>query len=98
MKNIVIAICLFLATCTMSFAQTTEPVKKEKCCARVFCCPMHNDGVSNKCDKCSKCGMKMVKGEKIYECSMCHVTSKTAGKCPKCGMEMTEKVIPKKHN
>lgn len=29
--------------------------------------------------------------EKVYECSMCKITSKKPSKCPKCGKEMVEK-------
>ena len=64
----------------------------------IYTCPMHPEVTSRKPDKCSKCGMNLVKKQleqvrkkqkASYSCPM-HpdVRSDKPGDCPKCGMTL----------
>lgn len=72
------------------FAQDTTKhkmgIQKHKMMNMKYCCPMHNEIMSDQPGKCSKCGMDMKKMEMAYCCPKHHeVMSDKPGKCPKCG-------------
>lgn len=107
MKSLKILLTAALTVfCFAVFAQqdTTHHNKKhhkKEGKAKMYCCAMHKDVMSDKLGKCPKCGndLTLSKKEKmkmetmrLYNCPM-HTdqTRKKAGKCPKSGMDMVKK-------
>ena len=96
-----ILIAAFICSISISVnAQTKKSVEREhpakEVKAALYACSMHPEITSLKADKCSKCGMNLVK-KKVettsYICPMkCEGSeSKNPGKCPKCGMDLVKK-------
>ena len=94
MKNLVIALSVFLAVTTLATAQTSTKLSKEEAQKTTYSCPMHPKEIGKQGDNCSKCGMALSKSETpkpTYACPM-HpkVTGKKGDDCSKCGMALTK--------
>ena len=90
MKNFLLALCLLFAFTSISYAQKPEKSKSENNQHEYYCCPHHKNIHGKQGDKCSECGMNLVKmgNRPMYYCKSCHTTSDMSGKCAKCGTEM----------
>jgi hypothetical protein len=101
MKNLVIALSVFLAVNTLATAQTSSKPSKEEVQKTTYSCPMHPKEIGKQGDNCSKCGMALTKSETpkpTYACPM-HPdqTSMKEGTCGKCGMKLV-KTTKMKHD
>lgn len=65
MKKLIIVLSVFLAVSTGASAQTVTKPSKEKAQKNTYSCPMHPDEVSLEKEKCSKCGMVLIKTTKL---------------------------------
>jgi len=92
MKNLVIAISVFLAVNTLATAQTSTKSSNEEVQKTTYSCPMHPKEMGKQGDKCSKCGMALTKNETPKPTYTCPMHPKEMGKqgdkCSKCGMDL----------
>jgi len=102
--KLVLAISISLFSFSAIMAQDHDHSKKDHTKMKmdkkeVYTCSMHPEVKKDKPGDCPKCGMKLVKHEKAYYCTMKCEGDKTyakAGDCPKCGMNLVEKKATKK--
>jgi Heavy metal binding domain len=80
MKNLVIALSMFMAMSTLAIAQTSTKPAKEEVQKTTYSCPMHPKEIGKQGDKCSKCGMALTKNATPNPSYACPMHPKVAGK------------------